>query len=69
MVSDPVVADLGGSLFILLERIWCSRGKFVHVMIPHMDRSYVFSFTSCFIIFLPALPAIPMHDPRGQHVI
>ena len=38
------------------------------VMIPCMDCSYVF-FYLMFHHLLPALPAIPVHDPRGRHVI
>ena len=39
------------------------------VMIPDVDCSYVFPFYLMPHHFLPTLPAIPMHDPRGRHVI
>ena len=39
------------------------------VTIPHVDCRYVLLFYFMFHHFLPTLPAIPMHDPRGWHVI
>ena len=41
----------------------------ITVMIPHMDCSYVPFLYFMSHHFCPALPAIPMHDPRGRHVI
>ena len=37
------------------------------VTIPRVDCSYV--FFSMFSPFLPASPAVPVHDPSGRHVI
>ena len=39
------------------------------VTIPRVDCSYVFYFYLMFHHFLPTSPAIPVHDPRGRHVI
>ena len=39
------------------------------VTIPRVDCSYVFFSLFMFHLFLPASPAVPVHDPSRRHVI
>ena len=48
---------------------WGNCNTWECVMILRQDCSYVFLFYFMFHHFLPTSPAIPMHDPRGRHVI
>jgi hypothetical protein len=52
-----------GKLYIPNERALRS------VTIPRVDCRYVFPFSFMFHHFLPASPAVPVHDPSGRHVI
>ena len=39
------------------------------VTLPRVDCSYVFPFYSMFPFPFSTSPAVPVHDPRGRHVI